>query len=100
MLLLHIVDTSICSNRYVFLNALDFHVVRSFRPIQTAAFSEGGDRVVVPWYQRSGTWYSIMQSWWNLVPKTGVPVPNLYELVPITVLSMDLFGIPRTSFNF
>ena len=30
---------------------------------------EGGDRVVVRWYQRAGTWYSILQKWWNLDPK-------------------------------
>ena len=60
---------------------------------------EGGDKVVVPWYQRGGTFYKILQRWWNLVPKTGVAVPNLYESVPITIPSMDLFGIPRKNFN-
>ena len=60
----------------------------------------GGDRVVVPWYQRGGTWYKIVHLWWNLVPKVGVPVPNLYESVPIKISSMDVFGIPRTNFSF
>ena len=41
-------------------------------------------------------WYKILQRWWNLVPKTGVPLPNLYESVPITIPSMDHFGIPLT----
>ena len=59
---------------------------------------EGGDRVVVPWYQRGGTWYNILQVWWNLVPKVGVSVPSLYESVPIKISSMDNFGIPRTNF--
>ena len=40
---------------------------------------DGGDRVVVPGYQRGGTWYNIVQMWLNLVPKVGVPVPSLYE---------------------
>ena len=43
---------------------------------------EGVDRVVVPWYQRG---YNIVQMWWNLVPKVGVPVPSLYESVPIKI---------------
>ena len=51
----------------------------------------GGDRVVVPWYQ-------IVQIWWNLVPKIGVPVPSLYDSVPIKLSSLDDFGIPRTNF--
>ena len=50
---------------------------------QTRTFSEGGDRVVVPWYQRGGTWYKIVQLWWNLVPNVGVPVPSLYVSVPL-----------------
>ena len=33
---------------------------------------EGGDMAVVPWYQRGGTWYNIVQMWWNLAPKVGV----------------------------
>ena len=56
--------------------------------------------MMVPWYQRGGTWYNILQRWWNLVPKIGVLVPNLYELVPITLPSMDLFVIPRTHLSF
>ena len=55
-------------------------------------------RGVTPWYQRGGTWYNIVQMWWNLVPKVGVPVPNLYESVPITISSLDDFGIPRKNF--
>ena len=53
---------------------------------------------MVPWYQRGGTWYNIVQMWWNLVPKVGVPVPSLYESVPIRISSMDDFRIPRTNF--
>ena len=60
---------------------------------------EGGDRVVVPWYERDGNWYNIVQMWWNLVPKVGVSVPSLYESVPIKMSSMDDFGIPRTNFS-
>ena len=60
--------------------------------------TEGGDRVVVPWYQRGGTWYNIVQMWWNLVPKVRVPVPSLYESVPIKISSLDDFGISRTNF--
>ena len=60
---------------------------------------EGGDRVVVPWYQRGGTWYNIVQMWWNLVPKVGVPAPSLDEPVPIKVSSLDDLGIPRTNFK-
>ena len=63
------------------------------------SLSEGGDRVVVPWHQSDGTWYNILKRWWNLVPKTGVPVPNPYESVPITIPSMDVFDIPRTMFR-
>ena len=37
-----------------------------------------------------GTWYQ----------KTGAPVPFLYESVPITIASMELFGIPGANFNF
>ena len=59
---------------------------------------EGDDRVVVPWYQRGGTRYNIVQMWWNLVPKVGVPVPCLYESVPIKISSLDDFGISRTKF--
>ena len=59
---------------------------------------EGGDRVVVPWYQRVGTWHNIVQMWWNLVLKVGVPVPCLYESVPIKISSIDDFGIHRTNF--
>ena len=62
------------------------------------SFSEGGDRVVVPWYQRGGIWYNIVQMWWNLVPKVGVPVPSLYDSVPIKISSIDDFGIYRTNF--
>ena len=53
---------------------------------------------MVPWYQRGGTWYNIVQMWWNLVPNVGVPVPSLYESVPIKISSLDDFGIPRTNF--
>ena len=59
---------------------------------------EGGDRLVVPWYQRGGTWYNIVQMWWNLVPKVRVPVPSLYESVPMKISSMDDFRILRTNF--
>ena len=59
---------------------------------------EGGDRVVVPWYQRGGTWYNIVEMWWNLVPKVGATVRSLYESVPIKISSLDDFGIPRTNF--
>ena len=59
---------------------------------------EGGDRVVVLWHQRGGTWYNIVQMWWNLVPKVGVPVPSLYDSVPIKISSIDDFGIYRTNF--
>ena len=59
---------------------------------------EVGDRVVVPWYQRGGTWYNIMQMWWDLVPKVEVPVPSLYESATIKISCMDDFGIPRTNF--
>ena len=62
--------------------------------------TKGGNRVVVPWYQRGGTWYNILQRWWNLVSKIGAPVPSLYESVLITTLSMDVFGIPRTKYSF
>ena len=59
---------------------------------------EGGDRVVVPWYQKGSTWYNIVQMWWKLVPKVGVPVPSLYKSAPIKISSLDDFGIPRTNF--
>ena len=57
---------------------------------------------MVPWHQRGGTWYNIVQMWWNLVPKVEVQVlvPSLYESVPIKISSMDGFGIPRTNFSF
>ena len=55
--------------------------------------SEGGDRVVVPWYQRGGTWYNVVQMCWNLVPKVWVLVPSLYESVLMKISSMDDFGI-------
>ena len=61
-------------------------------------FPEGGNRVVVPWYQRDSTWYNIVQMWWNLVAKVGIPVPSLYESAPIKISSMDDFRIPRTNF--
>ena len=38
--------------------------------------------------------------WWNLVPKVGVPVPSVYESVPIKISSMDVCGIPRTNLAF
>ena len=57
---------------------------------------EGGDRVVVPWYKRGGTRYKIVQMWWNLVPKVGIPLQSFYESVPIKKSSMYVFGIPRT----
>ena len=59
---------------------------------------EGGDRVMVPWYQRGGTRYNVVLMLWNLLPKVGVAVPSLYESVPITISSLDDFGIPRTNF--
>ena len=52
---------------------------------------------MVPWYQRDGAWYNIVQMWWNLLPKVGVPVPSLYESVAIKISSMDDFRIPRTN---
>ena len=30
------------------------------------SLNEEGDRVMVPWYQRSGTCYNIVQMWWKL----------------------------------
>ena len=32
--------------------------------------------------------------------KGRVPVPSLYESVPIKISSMDVFGIPRTNVSF
>ena len=48
-------------------------------------------------------WYLVQhfaKGVWDPVPKAGVLVPNLYESVPITIPSMDVFGFPRTNFNF
>ena len=45
----------------------------------------------MPWYQRGGTWYNIVQMWWNLVPKVGVPVPSLYESVPLKKIRPWMF---------
>ena len=63
------------------------------------ACEEGDDKVVVPWYQRGGTWYNILQRWWNLVPKKRVPVPSLYESLPITMHQWTFLD-PRTNFSF
>ena len=53
------------------------------------------------WYHGTrggGTWYNIVEMWWNLVPQVGAPVPSLHESVPIKISSLDDVGIPRTNF--
>ena len=54
-------------------------VLRSFKHLiffgVPSTSLEGGDRVVVPWYQR-----------------------GLHESAPIKISSLDDFGIPRTNF--
>ena len=36
-------------------------LLTSFLRLESMPLSEGGDRVVVPWYNRGGTWYNIVQ---------------------------------------
>ena len=60
-------------------------------------FVGGGDKVALPWYRKSGTWYNFLQRRWNLVPKIGVGVLSLYESVPTKNLTLGVFGIPGIS---
>ena len=45
-------------------------------------------------------WYLVQHSASVVEPgtKVGVPVPSLYESVPITISSLDDFGMPRANF--